>query len=135
MKQLFLSFLILLTFSSFKKLSNFEVNLIGKCWEISKVETVGYPIYHYKVIDSIGKSPSYKFLKSGKLVVCQNVSWCPVGNSKIVYETVKGKWKIVNDSILQLEHKRYGTDSRFRYKILKLTESELVLSVKLKNGL
>jgi hypothetical protein len=98
------------------------------------VENVGYPIFHYKVSDSIGKSPGYRFWKSGKLKVCQNISWCPVGNSKIIYETVDGKWKMVKDSIIQFEHKRFGTKSRFKYRILKLTESELVLTVKLKKG-
>ena len=131
-KTLLLIFLILLTFSSFKKPSQIDINLLYKTWIFTITENKPYPIFHYKVSDSIKDYPAYKFLKSGKLIVRQNLTLCPVGVTKMKYETVLGSWKFNTDSVIQLKYKSLGKERVHRYKITLLNEEELALSVKTK---
>ena len=137
MKKLLLVIIafFVLAFSSVEKEKKIDVNLLCKTWKFNKIENRPYPIYHYKISDSIGDFTAYKLEKSGKLIARQATSWCFVGESKIEYETVKGKWRFLGDSIIEIKHKKYNKSAKEKYRILKLTKEELVLSVKLTNGL
>jgi predicted RNA-binding protein len=125
----------LLAFSFDEEKGKIDRNLLCKIWRFDKVENRPYPIYHYKISDSIGDFTAYEFKKSSNLITRQPTSWCFVGESNIKFETVKGKWQFIADSIIELKHLRYNKKTKQKYRILKLTDKELVLSVKITNGL
>ncbi|MFN8153374.1 MAG: hypothetical protein U0Y08_03695 [Bacteroidia bacterium] len=64
-----------------------------------------------------------QFSSNGKLRVHQNESWC--ATPPIIFETVKGTWKFVSDSVIVVNYPRWGNWQTEEWQILKLTETEL----------
>ncbi|MEL1243106.1 hypothetical protein AAEO56_02435 [Flavobacterium sp. DGU11] len=69
----------------------------------------------------------YKFGKNGVLTVKQNSGWC--GTSPIDYEIVEGTWKVVNDSVIHVEHKYWGGTISEDLHIISLSKSEMAFKV------
>ena len=91
-------------------LPNLQSEKLLTTWKLKAIDKEDSRRYIYEEVENLnGEYSGYQFFPNGKLIVKQSKSWCPVGETKINYEIVKGKWKMINDSLITLIHPRYGS--------------------------
>lgn len=90
-------------------LGNLQSNQLFATWKLKSIDKEDSRRNIYEEVENLnGEYSGYKFLPKGKLIVKQNKSWCPAGETKMNYEIVEGKWKMINDSLISLIHPRFG---------------------------
>lgn len=102
--------------------------LVDKIWVLSKFNIQKHKEISYSSSKEFKESFCYQFMKNKKLIVKQSNGKCMVGESKIDYEVVEGKWARISDSIISISHKYRGYTKNEKLKITKLTENELTLT-------
>ena len=69
--------------------------------------------------------PGIQFKANGVWRVRQNTSFC--GTPPVEYETVRGSWKMLNDSSIALEYPFWGGHMSRKVQVMKLTQDLLIL--------
>jgi hypothetical protein len=105
-----------------------QSNLLFKTWTFKSIDKEDSRRYLYENAENLeGEHFGYTFFPNGKLIVKQSSSWCPVGETKIKFEVVEGKWEMINDSMISLKHHRYGNQIEDKRIISFVSKNELVL--------
>lgn len=90
-----------------------------------KYDKGGY-ISTYKSSKEIGNYYGFTFRKDGTLAVSRGVSVYPESIQQ-TYEVVEGKWKISEDSIIEVSYSSNGYSYHHAYFLKQLNAFELVL--------
>ena len=94
-----------------------------KTWVLSKFDIKNFKERTYKSAKEFQNNYGLQFMPNGKLVLKENITWCPSGNDKINFEIINGKWKRISDSVITTSWRKKGE----KLLILKLTENELTV--------
>ena len=94
-----------------------------KVWVLDKIEFNGVTYVHKKSFDK--NKDGIEFKANGVVRIKQNTSWC--GTPPIDFETVRGQWRQMNDSIIHLEHPYWGGSMSKDIQITKLTTDHLTI--------
>lgn len=99
-----------------------------KTWKFKKINPNDSRELIFEVADDLNhEGPGYVFYRNGKLKVKQSRGWCPSGETQIEYQIVEGRWKMVNDTVVELIHKKYDSEFQERKIISKVDDQELIL--------
>ncbi len=119
---------ILFTFLSY---TGFAQNTaIEKVWQLNNVYG---NVYVYSAIDKFIKSPDvFELNKNGNIITIQSSTSGLCGNEKrsdanSPFPQIKGKWRWVNSSIIEIEYPEKGKLFKKRFEVSKLTDNELIL--------
>ena len=106
---------------------DFQSNLLFKTWRFKAIDKEDTRRYIYENAQNLnGEYSGYTFFPNGKLTVKQTIHSCPVGE-KLEFEIVEGKWKMINDTLISLQHLRFGKPMEDKRIISSVTENKLVL--------
>lgn len=88
---------IILLFGLFQfSFGDLQSEKLFNTWKLKSIDKEDSRRYVYEKVENLsGEYSGYTFLPNGKLIVKQSKSWCPVGETKINYEIVEGKWKMI----------------------------------------
>lgn len=119
--RIFLILCVAVLLSSFKTSQSPDLTQLEGIWIY---KSFGNEIHTCQKVRKFPKDEGgYKFEKNGVLKVKQNSGWC--GTLPISYETVKGKWEKVNDSVIHTEYPYWGGHIEQNFHIISLNRSEL----------
>jgi len=100
-----------------------EKNPLCRVWIFECNDPNGAVYQHQRAFEH--NKPGIQFKSNGVLRVRQNTSFC--GTPPVEYETVRGSWKMLNDSTLALEYPFWGGHMSRKVQVMKLTQDLLIL--------
>lgn len=124
--SLFMALPIFFVFVSiFENPENIEKRnpLIG-VWVYDSYENEGNVFIKEQQFDK--DKAGFEFKEDGTLVKRQNVGWC--GTPPVTYGNYDGKWKMLEDGLLEIEYDYWGGRDTIGLKILDLNDEKLKIS-------
>ena len=127
MKSLLLAILISIALLSCKKdetpVITGNAELVGTWVNPQYSDTL---VIYSRVDNLIENEPGYSFKPGNTLICRQNSGWC--GTPPITTADYGGTWSW-SDSVVDIKTAYWGGKSEFQWKIISLTDKELVITV------
>ena len=95
---------VFITFSSFHKHKIETSNYLFQKWIYQDFQNDKI-IYESKLKFDKNKS-GIEFYQNKTITLHQNIGWC--GTPPIEYETIKGNWSSISDSLIEIEYKNWN---------------------------
>lgn len=114
---------VFITFSSFHKHKSETSNYLFQKWVYHDFDDNNL-IYKSEIKFNKNK-PGLEFYQNKTITIRQNIGWC--ATPPIEYETIKGSWSSITDSLIEIEYKNWNGLKKDTLKIIKISKSTLIL--------
>jgi len=132
MKHLLFIF-VCFSFIGFKSdKSTRDFKFLCQNWCFSQYKAVGVKEITYNSSKEFGNCYGYQFRKDGTLTISRSVGTLP-RDLETDFEEVKGKWKIVQDSILMISYKSNNQSYNEKLIVKRLNADDLVVHPQYEN--
>jgi len=116
-------FFNVMVLSSFLTPKKIDLELLKGKWTYKEYNPKREVDIYMKVKDVPHDKGSFDFRENGVLMVKQNSGWC--GTPPIHYQTVEGKWEVVNDSVVRLEYRNWRGNISKQLHVVSLNKTEM----------
>ena len=123
MRRTLIVLLVLGILASLSFTARKDKNPLLGVWVFSQSDPNGAVYSRQQLFDD--NKAGLHFKSNGVLRVRQNTSFC--GTPPVDYETVRGSWKMMNDSVVALEYPFWGGHMSRKVQVMKLTQDQWIL--------